>query len=457
VTVALAYVHDREVTHSFHDSLNRLILHDLTGPTHLFGGENPIKMRCGTGGIVGARNKVALRVFGDADYDWLFWIDTDMGFEPDTIDRLLAVADPVERPIVGGLCFVQYESANDGIGGFRTRPLTTIFDWHDGDPRGFRNRVWYQPDAVTRCDGTGSACILIHRSVLERIHGEYGPCWYDQAPGDQGLIGEDLSFCMRAATVGCPVHVHAGVRTSHMKTVWLAEDDFWAAQPAPPATDPCAVLVPVMRRPQNALPFMRSLRASTGLARAYAIYDEDDVETRDAWVAAGARVLCSTGSTFATKVNDGYRATDEPWLFLCGDDVRFWPGWLDHAQLAAAVTDAQVVGTNDLGNARVMRGEHATHLLVRRSYVDEQGASWDGPGVVCHEGYRHWYVDDEIVTAAKQRGVWSMSLASKVEHLHPLWGKAEPDAVYELGQACVEADGRLFRKRLHDKARFAGV
>jgi hypothetical protein len=116
-------------------------------------------------------------------------------------------------------------------------------------------------------------------------------------------------------------------------------------------------------------------------------------------------------------------AADAPWIFITGDDVRFHPGWLDHAQHIAALTGAHVVGTNDWGNPRVMAGEHGTHLLIRRSYIEEQGASWDGPGVVCHEGYRHNYVDDEIVTVAKQRGVWVSAPGSVVEHFHPMLGQ----------------------------------
>jgi hypothetical protein len=80
--------------------------------------------------------------------------------------------------------------------------------------------------------------------------------------------------------------------------------------------------------------------------------------------------------------------------------------------------------------------------------VDEQGASWDGPKTVCHEGYRHWFVDDEIVTAARQRGVWAMAPKSVVEHLHPLWGGAEMDDTYRLGQAHAEEDKQLFEQRL---------
>jgi len=99
-----------------------------------------------------------------------------------------------------------------------------------------------------------------------------------------------------------------------------------------------------------------------------------------------------------------------------------------------------------------MAGDHATHMLIRRSYIEEQGASWDGPGIVCHEGYRHWYVDDEIVTAAKLRGEWAMALGSFVEHLHPIWEKGEQDATYELGQSFAKDDAKLWKQRFRQFA-----
>jgi hypothetical protein len=262
---------------------------------------------------------------------------------------------------------------------------------------------------------------------------------------------------MRAGMLGIPVHVHAGVKTSHLKTIYVTEQAYMGELIAQPATEQVAVIVPVLRRPENAKPFMESLRASTGLAHVYAVCSEES--DADAWVAAGAdaywseargdRPIMTDKVSFAQKVNAAYEQTEgEPWILLVGDDVRFHPGWLDHAQQVARNTGAQVVGTNDLGNERVMSGEHATHMLIARDYIDQQGASWDGPGVVCHEGYRHWYVDDEIVTVAKQRNVWAPALASIVEHLHPAWGKAETDATYVRGQRYAERDQATFRKRI---------
>jgi GT2 family glycosyltransferase len=465
--VVVAYVYSRDVTYSFHHSIIELIGYDLAHHARVLRG-GYIAYKASTDGLADARNKVVKAFLEEHQADWLLWVDTDMGFAADTLERLLAAADPVERPVVGGLAFTQREEESDGMGGWRCRATPTVFDWAklDDGQMGFSVRWGYPHDMLTRCAGTGSACILIHRSVFERVEEKYGRSWYDRVPNVSlgQVISEDLSFCLRAGTLNIPVHVHTGVKTSHQKTLWLAEDDYYgqvalsqlpAAQPVAPAAEPVAVVVPVLGRPEHAERFMDSLRATTDmtLATVYAVGQSDDEETLAAWEAAGATVLDSGEQvSFAAKCNLAYAKTGEPWLFLVGSDVRFHPGWLDHAQ-AAAADGASVIGTNDLGNPRVTSGEHATHLLVRRSYVDEHGASWDDAGVLAHEGYRHWWVDDELVTVAKQRGVWAMALASKVEHLHPAWGKGPMDAVYELGAKYVDQDKRLFEQRLAEHAR----
>jgi hypothetical protein len=447
--VAVAYVNQNQVASSWHHSMIELIGYDLANAGRLMRG-GYIAIRYGTDGLPEARNKAVEEFLARDGVDWLLWLDADMGFAPDTIDQLLAVAHPTQRPIVGALCFTQRETHPDGAGGWRCTPTPTVFDWmHEGDKQGFAVRWDYPRDALVRCAGTGSACVLIHRSVFEQMFGKYGRSWYDRSfnPTMKALTSEDLSFCMRAVSLGIPVHVHTGVKTTHAKTLWLSEEDYLDTRAPAPATAECAVVVPVLHRPQNAEPFMRSLRATTGLATACAVHSEDDHDTAQAWRAAGAEMVHSGhAETFAEKVNLGLRRTTEPWLFLVGDDVRFHPGWLDHAQQTAG-DRYHVVGTNDLFNPRVTGGEHATHLLIRRKYIDGMGASWDGPGVVAHEGYRHWYVDDEIVTAAKQRGVWAPALRSKVEHLHPLAGKANTDEVYELGARHADEDRALFEQR----------
>lgn len=465
--VVVAYIHSQNVTYSWHHSLIELIGHDMGNAQRVLRG-GYIAMTAETDGLADARNKTVKLFMEERQAEWLFWIDTDMGFAPDTIDRLLEVADPIERPIVGGLCFSQRQEKTDDMGGWRCLATPTIFDWgHDGDAMGFTVKFDYAVDAVQQCAGTGSACILIHRSVFEKIEETYGKHWYDRIPNPSmgRVVSEDLSFCMRANSLKIPAWVDSGVKTTHQKTLWLSETDYFSQlaladlqEQVPAATEATAVIVPVLGRPQNAQPFMASLRASgADLAKVYAVVDDHDRETADAWTAEGAEVIWFDDSdspgTFAEKVNLGYVVTSaEPWLFLVGDDVRFHPGWLDHAQHASR-DGAHVIGTNDLHNPRVTAGEHATHMLVRRNYVDERGASWDGAKSVCHEGYKHWFVDDELVTVAKQRGVWAFAKQSKVEHLHPLWGLAEDDSTYALGRESVEQDRALFEARLAEYAR----
>jgi len=476
--VQVAYLHSDEVSYSWHDSMRRLRDHDLQRAVadqadlahcieHGYRiARKPLNIRASSGQLVPSRNYAVQLFLDKLDHEWMFFIDTDMGFEGDIIDRLLAVADPTTHPVVGALCFALNFQRYDGMGGMRVQIVPTLYRIGKEVNSGHESFSYYgdyPPDNVTPVAATGAAALLMHRGALEKVRANYGDKWFEQIVAPGGLVGEDFSFCLRLRSSGIPIDVHTGVQTTHHKQVWLGEDDYlrglgavgddpmaMAAEYTPPATDPVAVLVPVLGRPDNAAPFMASLRASTGLATVYAIADGNDPATAEAWRAAGAHVLVDPSNpvTFARKVNLGYRETEEPWLFLVGDDVRFHPGWLDRAQYVADCTQAAVVGTNDLGNPRVMTGDHATHMLISRAYVDEQGASWDGPGVVAHEGYHHWHVDDELVTVAKDRGQWAAALDSIVEHLHPLWGKADDDEVYQAGQAHSAEDRDLFAARL---------
>ncbi len=214
--------------------------------------------------------------------------------------------------------------------------------------------------------------------------------------------------------------------------------------------DAVAVLVPCLNRPQNVMPLVESfMETTTGNARLYFVCDEDDTEQIRAVKDAGCTVLLSTrGSTYAQKVNSGFEQTTEPWLFVTGDDVRFRKGWLASARKLSDRFD--VIGTNDTatpggGNPKVANGSHADHFFIRRSYVEEHGGSLDG--LICHEGYKHFYADVEVVELAKARRVFAPCLDSLVEHLHPGMGKAEIDDTYLLGWSQREADEAEWRKR----------
>jgi GT2 family glycosyltransferase len=453
--VLLAYLHPDNVSASFHASLLELIQHDATHNRRL---AQWVKVECASGGIPEGRNQAVEQMLS-TDCEWLLFVDADMGFEGDILDRLLEVADPVERPIIGGLCFAARKVGTDDRGGSRIVAQPTLFDLVDhGDGFGPRmtGRNHFPPNTVAKVDGTGAAMLLIHRSVLTRIADKWGATWFDRVKSTDGsLMGEDIAFFTRCVALEIPTFVHTGAKTTHAKTIWLSDEDYWRTCMPPPATEECAVIVPVYRRPQNAEPFMRSLVASTGLAVCVAVCD--DKADADAWDAAGADVFMVKEPSFAHKCNAGYRfADEEPWMLFVGDDVRFHPGWLDHVQWIANKYHRDFVATNDMANPRVINGDHATHPVIRRSYIDEHGASWDGPGTVAHEGYRHWHVDDEWTIKAKQLQTFVPAPGARIEHLHPMVGKAPMDDVYELGLTHKDRDTKLFEKRLAEATGVAG-
>jgi hypothetical protein len=145
--------------------------------------------------------------------EWLWMIDSDMTFPEDILDRLLAAADPRERPIVGGLCF--------GV-----RPVQV-----DGHER-MVHHFDYPRDAVIQVNSTGAACLLVHRSVLADprwVEGGHPLPWFRESVLHGAVCSEDHFFCLRAGSLGFPVHINTSARTGHVKT-FVADEDCFLAQ-----------------------------------------------------------------------------------------------------------------------------------------------------------------------------------------------------------------------------------
>lgn len=204
------------------------------------------------------------------------------------------------------------------------------------------------------------------------------------------------------------------------------------------------ILVPVLARPHRVEGLLDSIRSATTSCEVRVLFltDPGDQAERDAVRAAAAPEL-PCGGSYAQKINAGISATTEALIFLGADDLRFHPGWFE-AAIAKVRGTIGVVGTNDLGNERVIRGEHATHSLVARSYT-RQGAI-DGPALL-HEGYRHNFCDQEFVETARHRRAFAFASDSHVEHLHPHWGKADDDPTYAKGQVTFRLDRKTYHAR----------
>lgn len=222
------------------------------------------------------------------------------------------------------------------------------------------------------------------------------------------------------------------------------------------------VLVPVLGRPQNAQPLYDSWDThSPDTATLTFIVSPDDQEQIEACLDTGADVLemdfSSRSGDYAAKINEGFGATSLPWVLNASDDITFTEGWWQEA-FRYVTDDISVVATNDRANSHVKRGRFGTHCLIRRSYIDQYGGTFDNqPGVVLYEGYDHNYVDRELCEVAKSRGVYAWARESVIRHRHPLFRTAEWDDTYRKGHARIREDHALFEERLRSFNRHTAV
>lgn len=208
------------------------------------------------------------------------------------------------------------------------------------------------------------------------------------------------------------------------------------------------IIVPMLGRAHRVKPLLESVTATVPDARVLFCTSSGDTDVHRAIAQAGRErieVPYIQRGDYARKINAGYRVTTEPHLFCAADDLCFHAGWYE-AALTRLGDGIGVVGTNDLGSPRVMAGDHATHSLVTRDYADRYGTI-DSPGQIMHEGYWHEWVDDEMVETAKHRKAFAFAPDAHVEHLHPNWGKAPSDGLYQLQRIRMHDGARLHRQR----------
>jgi len=160
-----------------------------------------------------ARNEMTER-FLATSADWMLMVDADMTFNADLLERLLRVADPAERPIVGPLC---YSMSHAG-------PWPVLYELRGGQ---FYPIPDPPADTLLRVDGAGTGCLLIHRSALERIaaSSDWPGQWFDHVYLSRHPLGEDLSFCVRARQAGLPIWVDTGIPIGHVKARLKVERD----------------------------------------------------------------------------------------------------------------------------------------------------------------------------------------------------------------------------------------
>lgn len=174
-----------------------------------------------SGGLLGKRNAAVTEFLAHTELDWLFMLDSDMTPPPETVLRLLAH----ERDAISALCFTRGPS-------FHTCAGWATLAERDGACVGVLDvkRV-SRGYGVQRVTWTGTAALLVHRRVLERLP---TPC-FDWLPGVGPLTGEDVYFSNLLRRLDTPLFCDTDLVVGHLDVVAVdgRVHDALGVEPAP--------------------------------------------------------------------------------------------------------------------------------------------------------------------------------------------------------------------------------
>jgi hypothetical protein len=227
-SVIPAVVDGGEWAASFGLSWTDMMLRDQAGAGRILGAQGStqyVRKLSGTMGLAAARSEIA-EYFLQQDAEWLFMIDSDMGYAPETVDQMIESAERNGVPVLGALCFAQKldkEQAQGPLGAIRYRIVPTLYRYVEvtaTGERGFQSITKYQRDSFQHVAATGAACLLVHRAALEAVGPEPFMPITDKEAGGNGkprTFSEDLSFCVRLQAAGMDIGVDTAIKTSHYK------------------------------------------------------------------------------------------------------------------------------------------------------------------------------------------------------------------------------------------------
>lgn len=128
-------------------------------------------------------------------YDYLFAVDHDMIFAPDTLQKLLAA----DMPVVSGI--------------YRQRSDHQTIEIYDHNMRHLPYENLYGKGLI-EVGGCGFGCVLVKKEVFQDIG--YPQFVYHQALNHANTFSEDLDFCTKARTKGYTIWCDTSIICGHV-------------------------------------------------------------------------------------------------------------------------------------------------------------------------------------------------------------------------------------------------
>jgi len=136
-----------------------------------------------------SREKIALKAI-EQNCTHLLWIDSDMQFGPDALNRLLKH----KKDIIAGLFFQKYQPY---------APALSINDEHP------------IPKKLTKVDWVGLGFTLINIEVFKNMPRP----WFELDFNPKHIVGEDILWCLKARKLGYDIWVDPNIHIGHLLTL----------------------------------------------------------------------------------------------------------------------------------------------------------------------------------------------------------------------------------------------
>lgn len=162
-------------------------------------GECSLVMKSGSL-IYTSRNELATTAISE-NFDYVFWLDSDMVFRPDTLIRMMDTLKKNDFDILTGLYFRRVPPYSPVLFD-RLRLIGEAADFTE-----------YKeiPEGIFEVGACGFGCVLMTTEVFMSVQAKHGHMF-----SPIGNNGEDVSFCWRARDCGYKIYCDPSVICGHV-------------------------------------------------------------------------------------------------------------------------------------------------------------------------------------------------------------------------------------------------
>lgn len=147
-----------------------------------------------------ARNDLAKKAV-QMGADYIFWLDSDMCFQPDTLKRMLKIMEDNNLDMLSGIYYRRVEPFTPVI----TKTLKLL-----PDGRCEFSDFEKLPEGLFEVEGCGFGCVLMKAEIILAVMGRYHTTFTPMLGA-----GEDLSFCIRARDCGYKIFADSSISLGH--------------------------------------------------------------------------------------------------------------------------------------------------------------------------------------------------------------------------------------------------